>query len=201
MMETVERKAVITRKTGETDITLKLTLQGIEKSRIVSGVPFFDHMLDAMSRHGRFFLDLECRGDHAVDDHHSVEDIGICLGKAFKRALGEKAGITRFGEASVPMDDALTQCVVDLSGRSFFQYSGAELSGYINRYHEELTLEFLRAFADNGEMNLHIRQLYGENRHHIHESIFKALGIALFRAWRIDETLGGAVPSTKGTIA
>ncbi len=196
----MERKATVTRKTLETDISLTLVLESADPSRISSGVPFFDHMLSSFARHGRMYIDLECRGDCQVDDHHSVEDIGICLGKALKRALGDKAGINRFGEATVPMDDALTQAVVDLSGRAFYSYGGGGLAGYIGRYAEELTAEFLRALAVNAEMNLHIDQRRGENRHHIHESIFKALGVALARAFRFDPALGNAIPTTKGTI-
>ena len=196
----MERQATVHRKTKETDIALTLRLDCAEPSIIVSGVPFFDHMLNSMARHGRFQVNLSCRGDHAIDDHHSVEDIGICLGRALAQALGERAGIHRFGDATVPMDDALTQVAVDISGRAFFSYRGGALSGQINRYSEELTLEFLRAFADNAGVNLHVVRLYGENRHHIHESVFKALGVALRRAVLADPSLGGAVASTKGTL-
>ncbi|MDI9424250.1 MAG: imidazoleglycerol-phosphate dehydratase HisB [Spirochaetota bacterium] len=195
------RKAEIKRKTSETDISIRLVLDSIEKSSISTGVPFFDHMLDAMARHGHFFLDMACGGDYELDDHHTIEDTGICFGRAFKKALGDKAGIARFGHSAVPMDDALAMSVVDLSGRSYFLYTGPELSGYINRYSEELTLEFLRSFASNAEMNLHVMLFYGENRHHIHEAIFKSLAVALGNACAILPGLGGIVPSTKGTIS
>ncbi|HPI15063.1 MAG TPA: imidazoleglycerol-phosphate dehydratase HisB [Spirochaetota bacterium] len=195
------RKAEIKRKTSETDISIRLVLDSIEKSSISTGVPFFDHMLDAMARHGHFFLDMACGGDYELDDHHTIEDTGICLGRAFKKALGDKAGIARFGHSAVPMDDALAMSVVDLSGRSYFLYTGPELSGYINRYSEELTLEFLRSFASNAEMNLHVMLFYGKNRHHIHEAIFKSLAVALGNACAILPGLGGIVPSTKGTIS
>lgn len=195
------RKAEIKRKTSETDISIRLVLDSIEKSSISTGVPFFDHMLVAMARHGHFFLDMACGGDYELDDHHTIEDTGICLGRAFKKALGDKAGIARFGHSAVPMDDALAMSVVDLSGRSYFLYTGPELSGYINRYSEELTLEFLRSFASNAEMNLHVMLFYGENRHHIHEAIFKSLAVALGNACAILPGLGGIVPSTKGTIS
>lgn len=195
------RKAEIKRKTSETDISIRLILDSIEKSSISTGVPFFDHMLDAMARHGHFFLDMACGGDYELDDHHTVEDTGICLGRAFKKALGDKAGIARFGHSAVPMDDALAMSVVDLSGRSYFMYTGPELRGYINRYSEELTLEFLRSFASNAEMNLHVMLFYGENRHHIHEAIFKSLAVALGNACAVLPGLGGIVPSTKGTIS
>jgi imidazoleglycerol-phosphate dehydratase len=194
------RKSEIKRKTSETDISLKLVLESTEKCEIKSGVPFFDHMLGAMSKHGRFMLELQCKGDFEVDAHHSVEDIGICLGKAFKKAFGDLSGVSRFGDASVPMDDSLARVVVDLSGRSFFKYTGPELKGYIGDYDAELTIEFLRAFASNAGINLHVSVPYGENSHHIHEAVFKALGIALYKAAAIDEFLKDNIQSTKGSL-
>jgi imidazoleglycerol-phosphate dehydratase len=196
----MERKSEIKRKTTETDITLRVILDSTQESAIDSGVPFFDHMLMLLSRHGHLYLDLVCIGDTTVDDHHSVEDIGICLGRAFKKAIGDKAGIVRFGDAIIPMDDALTMVALDLSGRSFFHLGGVELKGSIKGYSEELTIEFLRSFAFNAELNLHVKIFYGENRHHIHESIFKALGVALYRAFSIDKKRADEIPSTKGTI-
>jgi imidazoleglycerol-phosphate dehydratase len=196
----MKRQGTITRKTKETDISAELLLESTEQSTIMSGVPFFDHMLSAMSRHGRFRLALTCKGDREIDDHHSVEDIGIALGQAFKSALGDKAGITRFGDATIPMDDALTLVAIDLSGRPFYKYTGPELNGSIGGFSEELTDEFLRAFAVNAGVNLHVTVFYGQNKHHVHETIFKALGIALAKAVAFDETLGGQIPSTKGTI-
>ena len=145
-------------------------------------------------------LSLSCKGDTHIDDHHSVEDIGIVTGKAFALALGDKKGISRFGFASVPMDDSLCQVSVDLSGRPFFRYEGAKLEGKINRYDEELTNEFLYAFATNCGANIHVNLLYGENRHHIHEAIYKALGLALRNAYTIDPMREGEIPSTKGTL-
>lgn len=197
----MDRISVIVRKTLETDIKVEINLDKSVPSKIQTGVPFFDHMLNSMARHGRFYLEIKCAGDIHVDDHHTVEDIGICLGKAFNDALGNKSGIKRFGHAIIPMDDALTLAAADLSGRPFFKYTGTDLKGYIKEYSEELTLEFLRSFADNAAINLHIEQKYGDNRHHIHESIFKALGVALYSSCMIDETLKGSIPSTKGTIA
>lgn len=195
------RTALIQRKTSETDICLELNLDSTgSHSRINSGIPFFDHMINSMSKHGRFNLTLTCKGDTHVDDHHSIEDIGICLGRAFREALGDRSGIKRFGYAIIPMDDALTLASVDISGRPFFKYTGSGLKGYIKEYSEELTLEFLRAFTDNAGINLHIEQKYGDNRHHIHESIFKALGIVLCQGCMIDDSLQGEIPSTKGTI-
>lgn len=196
----MSRIGIIERKTSETDIYLKLILDSIEPSVIDTSVPFFDHMLNAMSRHGRFHLNLKCKGDNYVDDHHSVEDIGICFGKALKEALSNKAGIKRFGYSAIPMDEALTSVSIDISGRSYFKYTGSELRGYIKNYSEELTLEFFRSVADNADINLHVEQKYGDNRHHIHESIFKAAGVALKEACMIDSSLAGEIPSTKGTI-
>jgi len=197
----MDRISVIERKTLETDIRIEINLDKPVSSKIKSGVPFFDHMLNSMLKHGRFFADIKCSGDTDVDDHHTVEDIGICLGRAFKEALGNKTGIRRFGHVVIPMDDALTLAAVDLSGRPFFKYTGVDLKGYIKDYSEELTLEFLRSFSDNAEINLHIEQKYGDNRHHIHESIFKAVGLALYNGCSIDDSLKGSIQSTKGTIA
>lgn len=196
----MERKGSIARKTKETDITVELLLDSTRKSEISSGVPFFDHMIESMSKHGRFSLKLTCIGDREIDDHHSVEDIGICLGQAFKQALGEKAGIIRFGDATIPMDDALTMVAVDLSGRPFYKYSGPLLNGFIASYSEELTDEFIRSFAINAGVNLHVMVYYGQNKHHVHETIFKALGIALYKAACTDASLNGEVPSTKGML-
>jgi len=196
----MERISVIERKTTETDIRVEINLDKIGKSDIETGIPFFDHMLNSMMRHGRFTASVKCKGDIEIDDHHTVEDIGICLGRAFKEAMGNKTGIRRFGSVIIPMDDALSLVSVDLSGRAYFKYTGTELKGYIKEYSEELTLEFLRSFSDNAQINLHVEQKYGDNRHHIHESIFKALGLALYNGCMIDESLEGDIPSTKGSI-
>ncbi len=196
----MSRTGFIERKTSETDISVRLILDSTEASKIDSGVAFFDHMLNSMSRHGRFHIELRCKGDIHVDDHHTVEDIGICIGKALNEALGNKAGIKRFGNAVIPMDESLSSVAIDISGRAFFKYTGTELKGTIKSYSEELTTEFLRSFADNAVINLHVEQKYGDNRHHIHESIFKALGVALYNACSVDPFLKGEIPSTKGTI-
>ena len=196
----MERKAEIKRKTNETDIFMRIILGSTDKSKIETGVPFFNHMLELMAKHGRFFIELQCNGDNIIDDHHTIEDAGICFGKSFQKALGSKAGIQRFGSSLMPMDDALTMVAVDLSGRPFFQITGLDNKGYINKYSEELTVEFLRAFANNAELNLHVKILDGENRHHIHESIFKAVGVSLMKACTIDKMIGGEIPSTKGTL-
>ncbi len=194
------RKGKNSRKTNETDITVEIQLDCLEPSAIESGVPFFDHMIASAAKHGRFNLKLICRGDTHIDDHHSIEDIGICIGAAFKESLGDKSGIKRFSSVMIPMDDSLSTVAVDLSGRAYFHYSGCELSGYINQYSEELTLEFMKSFSSSAGLNLHIIQNYGDNRHHIHESIFKAFGIALYQAYSIDPALSGSIPSLKGTI-
>lgn len=196
-----KRSGSFERKTKETDIKVSVTLASPAESHIDSGVPFFDHMLSALSKHGMIALDLSCKGDLQIDDHHTVEDIGICLGKAFSDAVSDKAGIARFGFGSVPMDDALCQVSVDLSGRPFFRCEGEKLSGMIGRFSGELTAEFLYAFAVNANMNLHVNVLYGDNLHHIHESVFKALGVALKQACAIDPERAGSIPSTKGTLS
>ena len=196
----MSRYSLVERKTLETSIRLELDLDSREKSVISSGVDFFDHMLNSMSRHGRCYMNLSCSGDTHVDDHHTVEDTGICLGMALREALGNKAGIRRFGHAMIPMDDALAVTVIDLSGRAYFKYTGIPLVGQIKNYSEELTTEFLRSLSDNAGMNLHVVLKSGDNRHHIHEAIFKSLGVALHSAFYIDAALGGAVPSTKGMI-
>jgi imidazoleglycerol-phosphate dehydratase len=197
----MKRKADFSRKTKETDISVEIELFSGKESLIESGVPFFDHMLSSLSRHGRFSLKLDCSGDTHIDDHHTVEDIGICIGSAFKKVLGEKEGIRRFGDAIIPMDDALTLVAVDISGRPYFRYEGTELSGSIKKYSEELTIEFMKSFSAHAGINLHIRLLHGENRHHMHESIFKALGVALSKACEIDPFLEGKAQSTKGTLS
>lgn len=196
----MERQSLITRKTKETDIKLKIILGSIEVSSVDTGVFFLDHMLSSVAKHGRMMIDCKCTGDYHIDDHHSVEDIGICFGKALKEALGDKAGMTRFGSAFIPMDESLTGAVIDLSGRGFFHYEGEKLSGYIKNYAEELTMEFFRALAINAEITLHLIFQYGENRHHIHESLFKSFAVAFRQAYSYDKEIEGIVPSTKGVL-
>ncbi|HEY1405897.1 MAG TPA: imidazoleglycerol-phosphate dehydratase HisB [Spirochaetota bacterium] len=195
------RKGSFERSTKETSISVSLQLGSSAESRIESGVPFFDHMLTSFSKHGMISLQLSCKGDTHIDDHHSVEDIGIVIGKAFLAALGDKKGITRFGFSSMPMDDALCQVSIDLSGRPYYRYEGAKLEGKIKAYDEELTSEFLYAFAVNAGANVHVNLLYGDNRHHIHEAIFKAMGLALRNAYSIDPMRSDEIPSTKGTLS
>ena len=193
------RKAKIERKTAETNVRLELGLDGTGERDIATGIGFFDHMLNLFAKHGLFDLTVRCDGDLAVDGHHSVEDIGISLGQAFREALGDKAGITRYGSFYVPMDEALAFVAVDISGRPYLAYDGGEMSLMVGDYDTELTEEFLRAFAVNAGITLHARVLYGKNSHHKIEAIFKALGQALRTAVARDPRLKG-VPSTKGVL-
>jgi imidazoleglycerol-phosphate dehydratase len=192
------RTATITRKTNETDITLKLNLDGGSYAHN-TGVGFFDHMLDHIARHGRLGLEVTAKGDLHVDDHHTVEDVGIALGEALVKALGDKKGIERYGFASVPMDESLARVTVDLSGRAAFVYNVTYPGGEhkIGTFDTQLVREFLNALANAGRLNLHVEVPYGVNHHHIAEAIFKALGRALRQAVAIT---GDQIPSTKGVI-
>ena len=195
------RTSTIQRNTTETRISLLLNLDGKGESKISTGVGFLDHMLTLFARHGQFDLELCCQGDTHIDDHHSVEDIGICLGQALKEALGEKRGIVRYGHIILPMDEALILCAVDISGRSVLRYRAAIPSEKVGTFDTELVVEFMRAFAMQAGINLHIQQLDGENSHHIIEGMFKALGRALAMAVKIDAARAGEIPSTKGVLA
>lgn len=192
------REASLSRKTAETDIVLSLALDGGGLSSLDTGVGFLDHMLALFARHGLFNLTVTCRGDRDVDDHHSVEDVGIVLGQALLQALGDKAGIARYGSFCCPMDEALVAVDLDLSGRPYLAY-GLLLDGKIGTFDAELVREFCQALATNAGMNLHIRQLAGSNRHHVAEAMFKALARALDAATRVDPRVEG-VPSTKGVL-
>lgn len=192
------REASLSRKTAETDIVLSLALDGGGRSCIETGVGFLDHMLTLFARHGLFDLTVNCRGDREVDDHHSVEDVGIVLGQALVEALGDKAGIARYGSFCCPMDEALVAVDLDLSGRPYLAY-GLRLDGKIGSFDAELVQEFCQALATHAAMNLHIRQLAGSNRHHVAEAVFKALARALDAATRVDPRVSG-VPSTKGVL-
>ena len=191
-----KRAAEIKRKTKETDIRVLLTLDGGGSGFSDTGIGFFDHMLDLFRVHGGFGLEVLCRGDLAVDAHHSVEDTAIVLGQCLKTALGDKKGVKRYAEAAVPMDEALTRVTLDLSGRPFLVFNG-ELNGRTGNFDLALVEEFMRAFAMNAGVTLHINVLYGKNGHHIAESIFKALARALSDAARI---VGDKIPSSKGTL-
>lgn len=193
------RTATLERKTAETAIKLVLNLDGKGKGVIDSGIGFFDHMLNLMTAHGLFDLTLVCDGDLEVDGHHSVEDIGIALGQAFKQAIGDKCGIRRYGTFYLPMDEALAFVSLDISGRPFLVYDGGEMAPMIGGYDSELTEEFLRAFAFNAGITLHVKVLYGTNSHHKVEAIFKGLGHALREALSKDPRVDG-IPSTKGTL-
>ena len=192
------RIANIERKTAETDITLELNLDGTGKSQVNSGCGFLDHMLTLFAAHGKFDLTLTCRGDVQVDDHHTVEDIGICLGDVFVEALGDKRGITRYGSMILPMDETLILSAVDLSGRSYLGYEADIPAAKVGTFDTELCEEFWLAFVRRAACTLHIRQLAGKNSHHIIEGIFKATARALRAAVATDGS--DAVPSTKGVL-
>ncbi len=194
------RKSQITRSTAETEISLCLSLDGSGVCRIESGCGFLDHMLTAFSRHGRFDLTLRCSGDTEVDDHHTVEDIGICLGRAFSEALGDKRGIRRYGSMLLPMDEALIMAAVDLSGRGLLAFDCPFPTEKVGSFDTELVKEFWLAFCRTGELTLHIRRISGENSHHIAEGAFKAVGRALAEAVRLDERFPDEIPSTKGVL-
>ncbi len=195
------RKSDISRKTAETDIRLTLTLDGTGKSDIQTGVGFLDHMLTLFARHGAFDLSLSCQGDTNVDDHHSVEDIGIALGEAFREALGEKRGVRRYGDVTLPMDEALILAAVDLSGRGGF-YGDLHIPAQkVGTFDTELTEEFFIALSRNGGMTLHVRQLAGQNSHHIIEGAFKAVARALRTAVSVDPDFAEEIPSTKGVLS
>ncbi|MCI7477494.1 MAG: imidazoleglycerol-phosphate dehydratase HisB [Selenomonadales bacterium] len=195
------RTGHIIRKTKETAINLTIDLDGNGKQVSVnSGIGFFDHMLNLFAAHGRFDLVLDCDGDIEVDGHHSVEDIGIALGQAVKEALGDKKGITRYASFYLPMDETLALVALDISGRPFLVYDGTEMAPMIGNYDTELTEEFLRAFAFNAGITLHVKILYGSNSHHKVEAIFKALGHALHDAVKINPETADEIPSTKGLL-
>jgi len=172
------RKGEITRKTAETDITLSLNLDGSGKSSVDTGVGFLDHMLELFARHGKFDLDAKCKGDIYVDGHHSVEDVGICLGTAFAKALGDARGIYRFSDVTLPMDEALVMCAVDISGRSYLSYDVTLPDHSVGAMDTELLEEFMQAFVRKAGITLHIRMISGKNAHHIIEACFKALARA-----------------------
>ena len=194
------RSASVTRKTGETDITLTLNMDGTGASSLSTGCGFLDHMLTLFAKHGRFDLTVACQGDTWVDDHHTVEDIGICLGDAFAQALGDLRGVTRYGSITLPMDEALILTAVDLSGRGMLCY-GLELpTEKVGTFDTELTEEFFLAFVRRAGITLHIRQLTGKNSHHIIEGAFKSTARSLRQAVAIDPAWAGEVPSTKGVL-
>jgi len=194
------RTAEINRKTAETDIVLRLNLDGSGRSEINTGVGFLDHMLTLFAKHGRFDLILTCNGDTEVDDHHTAEDIGIALGEAFSKALGDKKGICRYGNIILPMDEALILAATDLSGRDYLGY-GLEIPAQkVGTFDTELVEEFFLGFVRNAKCNLHLKQLAGTNSHHIIEGVFKAVARVLNQAVSVDEKFRDEIPSTKGVL-
>ena len=194
------RASDIVRRTAETDIRLRLQLEGTGRSEIDTGCGFLDHMLTLFAKHGRFDLTVKCVGDTHVDDHHSVEDIGICLGQAFAQALGDMGGIHRYAHTILPMDEALILTAVDLSGRAHLSYEVSIPTQKIGTFDTELVKEFWLGFVRRANVTLHIRKLAGENSHHIVEGMFKSAARTLRDAVAIDETLNGEIPSTKGLL-
>jgi imidazoleglycerol-phosphate dehydratase len=194
-----KRRAEVQRQTKETDILVRLSLDGTGRSKIATGIPFLDHMLELFSRHGLFDLEVNCRGDLHIDDHHSVEDVAICLAQGFAQALGDKVGIGRYGEAIVPMDEALCRAVVDLSGRFYLVYQVKTRKQQIGNFSVELAEHFWRSFAESLRCNLHIDLLRGRNTHHILEASFKAVARALRSAVERDARIKGVL-STKGSL-
>lgn len=194
------RTATLNRRTAETEIALTLDLDGVGTSQVDTGCGFLDHMLTLFARHGRFDLQVSCKGDTYVDDHHTVEDIGICLGDAFAQTLGEKRGIRRYGSAILPMDEALILTAVDISGRGMLCYEMDIPTEKVGTFDTELTEEFLLAFTRRSGMTLHVRQLAGTNSHHIIEGVFKSLARTLREAVSIDPDFADEIPSTKGVL-
>lgn len=199
MTDSANRRAVVTRVTGETDITVELDLDGTGTCSIDTGVPFFDHMLNAFGRHGLFDLTVHATGDIEVDAHHTVEDTGIVLGQAFTQALGDKAGITRFSDVCIPMDETLVQAAVDISGRGQAYCDLPISTERVGSFDTELAVEFFYAFARDARVTLRVRELAGANSHHIIEAAFKAAGRAMRYACELDPRVNG-VPSTKGSL-
>ncbi|MDB5570872.1 MAG: hisB [Hyphomicrobiales bacterium] len=195
------RSATVTRKTRETDISVVVNLDGAGTTTIATGVGFFDHMLDQLGRHGLIDLEIRCVGDLHIDDHHTVEDVGIALGQAFRKALGDMRGITRYADVSLPMDETLTKVCVDVSGRPFLVFRTKFDVEKIGTFDTQLVREFFQAFAMNAGITLHVETAYGANAHHIAESCFKGLARALRAAVAIDGRQQDRIPSTKGTLS
>jgi len=195
-----DRKASVKRDTLETQIEVKLNLDGTGKGIFDTGVPFLEHMLDQVARHGMVDLEIRAKGDNHIDDHHTVEDIGITLGMAFAEALGDKKGIRRYGHAYVPLDEALSRVVIDFSGRPGLEYGVSFTRARIGEFDVDLFAEFFQGFVNHAKMTLHIDNIRGKNAHHIAETIFKAFGRALRVAMEADERMAGIMPSTKGSL-
>ena len=194
------RVATLSRKTAETDITVKLTVDGKGMSKIDTGIPFFDHMLTLFAKHGLFDLEIKARGDVAVDYHHTVEDVGIVLGEAFKAALGDKLGLKRYGFFILPMDEALARVVIDLGGRPHLVYDVSAPTMFVRDFNLALVKEFFRAFANTVGANVHVKLVYGEEPHHVVEAVFKSFARALDAASQIEPRAADRLPSTKGKL-
>ncbi|MEO8668839.1 MAG: imidazoleglycerol-phosphate dehydratase HisB [Bauldia sp.] len=194
------RKATVKRKTRETDISVSVDLDGSGRGEIATGIGFLDHMLEQLARHGLLDLTVKAKGDLHIDQHHTAEDVGIVLGQALKQALGERAGIARYSDVHLPMDEALTRCAIDVSGRPYLVWKVAFTRPKIGDFDTELFREFFQALAQNAGITLHVETLYGKNNHHIAETCFKAVARALRAAIAIDARQGSRVPSTKGSL-
>jgi imidazoleglycerol-phosphate dehydratase len=197
---TTARTAEVTRKTAETDITVKLNLDGTGKATLNTGIGFFDHMLDQIARHGMIDLEITAKGDLHIDGHHTVEDVGITLGQAVAQAVGDKKGIRRYGHAYVPLDEALSRVVIDFSGRPGLEMHVPFTSGMIGTFDSQLTYEFFQGFVNHAFATLHIDNLKGVNSHHQAETVFKAFARALRAALELDPRAAGQIPSTKGSL-
>lgn len=200
MTSTTDRRATVDRETAETKIHVELNVDGTGRADIATGIGFYDHMLTAFAKHGRFDITLTCAGDLEVDSHHTMEDCALALGTAFDRALGDRAGLVRMGDAAVPLDEALVQAVLDLSGRPFAAIGLDFVGERIGEAPAEMVSHVLQSFSVGARLTLHVRQLAGANDHHIAEAAMKALGRALDAATRLDPRIAGEVPSTKGTL-
>ncbi len=194
------RQAEVTRTTNETQITVKINLDGTGQSKLSTGIGFFDHMLDQIARHGLIDLDIQAKGDLHIDGHHTVEDVGITLGQAFAKAVGDKKGIRRYGHAYVPLDEALSRVVVDFSGRPGLVMHVPFKAGMIGEFDSQLAFEFFQGFVNHALVTLHIDNLRGENAHHQAETVFKAFARALRAALELDPRSAGVIPSTKGSL-
>jgi imidazoleglycerol-phosphate dehydratase len=194
------RQARVERKTKETEVTVQLNLDGTGSAKVQTPIPFFSHMLEAFAKHGLVDLAVEATGDVEVDIHHTVEDVGIVLGQALRQGLGDKKGIVRYGTAFVPMDEALVQASVDISGRPFLVFSVPVARTRVSNFDLDMLQEFFRAFAFNAEVTLHVTMHYGHNLHHIAEAVFKSVARALAEATRLDPRIAGILPSTKGAL-
>jgi imidazoleglycerol-phosphate dehydratase len=200
MSVTTPRQARVERKTKETEVLVQLNIDGTGSSKVQTPIPFFSHMLEAWSKHGLMDLGVEAQGDVEVDIHHTVEDVGIVLGQALRQAVGDKAGIVRFGTAFVPMDEALISASVDISGRPFLVFNVPVARTRVSNFDLDMLQEFFRAFAFNADITLHVTMHYGHNLHHITEAVFKAVGRALAEATRLNPRIAGILPSTKGSL-